>query len=200
MAKKRKKNYSMKDQFHKDQVKQQPTKSSYSEARSVEEFQFDQEFQNKIIAYNENIKTFHPRYTSINPRFNEVLVRAYLKELTQDENGLYSSNMEFLPVKTQNKIADHAFTPNPFPLTRKAVVVALPKNYNGDLKEGQDVYLRHRPVVIAQGKAKDGIIVIENAFVHPDKKQDYLNGFPESPDDENYGYLMVDDYGIQLTI
>lgn len=160
---------------------------------------FDEEFNNKLIAYNERVTTLDEEFTKLKP-FNKVMVRVFVNTLDTDSEGLLQPNVQLVPVPTRSGIGNVVEVENPFPYSRKAVVVAVPDGYANALTVGEVITLAHnqvKPKPVGSGDAF--MINIDGAFIHPDF--DDMNGFPpKDPDHKTYGYLLVDMFQLEVKL
>jgi hypothetical protein len=146
--------------------------------------------------YNNNITTLDPYYSSLKPRNRKVLVRVYAKDFEKNsDNVLVYSKTEFLPIVSGvNQSIIYDDFPNPYPLTRKAIIVA--SEVMG-LDVGSIVSLSRKPTV-GIGKQDSGYVQVQDSFVHPEKEENY-NECPQDASDPNYGYLLINETQIELT-
>ena len=172
---------------------QTPTKSKDYSDEGI--FKYDEELVNKLKDYNKGITTIDKTYSSLTPRFR-VLVRAYVKDINEEE--LNMGGVMPIPVPSNSGKGNIGFTESPWPFTNKVIVVATPEG--SDLKEG-DILIYDKEVVVGiQGQGQNVMLKVNNAFVHPDHKNDYMSGYPIDPEDVNYGYLLVNDFDLTVKI
>jgi hypothetical protein len=142
--------------------------------------------------YNEKVTDLDPRFTSLKPRHDLVLVRVYLKSF-EEVDGIQPTMVDLLKVTTgQDRSLLHGWINNPFPFAEKGVVVAAPEG--SDLKTGDKILLKDRPVSII-GDKDNALPVVNNAFIHPEDADKY-DSYPVDPSDPNYGYLAISEYEI----
>lgn len=178
-----------------DHISQEPKpeKTNKSLERSDLE-QFTKKEVKEFIDYNESITTLDEKYSTLSFRNRMVLVRMFIKDFTQKSDSLHYSKMEYLKIASgiDDSVIYDEF-PNPFPFTRKAVVVS--SNIK-DLSPGKIVALHEKPTVVLQ-KQDQGYPVIRGGFIHPSDEDDYMTP-PQDPKDPNYGYVLINEQNIQL--
>lgn len=140
-----------------------------------------------IKNYNANLKILNPLYANLQP-IRDVIVRCY-HLTTKSENGLFIPIN--IPVKeiTQNGMGVRAVLNSPWKLDTKAVVVAVPKDYES-LKVG-DVVQIPRNVVTPEKPSVDHDFELPLAYTHPDWFS--LNP-PTALDNPHFGYLLLSPY------
>jgi len=145
--------------------------------------------------YNERIAQLDPQYSELRPRNRKVLLRVFTKDFSNQMDGvLVHSKTDFLPIKSGvNAGIIYDDFPNPYPFTRKAVVIATEV---GDLEQGDIVSMVGKPVV-GIGKQDNCFVQVQNAFIHPDYEENY-NEYPQDSNDEHYGYILVDEQLIDI--
>lgn len=198
---KRRNQFSMKELLNEHQDQDSVGQSKSRSSLDAPAIEYNEEFNNKISSYNEEIYNINPKYSSIKPRF-DVLVRVFLKEVYKDESGLLLPHTLPVKVPTQSGIpGTHVgYVENPFPYSQKAVVVSVPSEIT-DIAPGDTVYLNKMQVVAhTEGKSDNAFIDIPNKFVHPDESNKYFSGVPYDPADDNYGYLLIPSYDIKIKI
>jgi len=160
-------------------------------------FDFSQEFDDAIHAFNDRNYTLDPDYTSIRAR-SKVLVRVFLKPLEKDENGIILPNLEQVGIPTNNGVSYVGEMESPFPYTQRAVVVSVPK-FIEDINVGDTVLLSRKPTVgRATGRGDNATIQIPQAFLHPLK---YKSNYPPiNPENPAYGYLSVGSQEIEYVL
>lgn len=171
----------------------QPGSSNDGGMPQMPTIKYDAEFNSKIKLYNTLIEDLDPRFTSLTP-VSKVLVRVFLKELTV-ENGVYIPNTTFVKLPTHQGSGYVGEVQNPFPYSKKAIVVAAPEST--DFKAGQIVILSANPITaVSTGSGKEATITIPASFTHPDIDIEL------TPDvnNPNYGYLLVDRYAIEFIL
>jgi hypothetical protein len=157
--------------------------------------QFTEKEIKNFKEYNDNILTLDPLYSTLKPRNRNVIVRVFTRDFEKNTKGvLLHSKTEFLPIRSgvNDQIIYDEF-PNPYPFTRKAVIVA--SEVMG-LDKGSVVSLTGKPTV-GIGKQDSGFVQVQGAFIHPDEEENY-NDYPQDPKDPNYGYLFINESQIQL--
>lgn len=165
-----------------------------------EEIVFDDSYNKKLKEYNKNIKKLDKEFAKLRPRL-KVLVRCYMKELKEDENGVLQVNTSLVTAKTKSGIGVVGSMTNPYPYSRNAVIVAVPDHYKDipglkDLKPKQEVVLANNPVTaVAVGYGHDAQINIPSSFIHPDHDE---MSVPQDPQNQNFGYLLVDSSKIEF--
>jgi len=87
---------------------------------------------------------------------------------------------------------------NPYPFINKAVIVATNKVAD-DINVGDVVMIDNtfKPVV-AVGSGDNAYIRV-NAFVHPDVALE-LSEYPTDPENEHYGYFLIPNHLIKLSL
>jgi len=154
----------------------------------IDGFKFDEDFEQKLVKYNENVLTLDSDYTSLTPRA-DILVRVFVKELEKTEAGLILPNKTQVQIPTRSGVGVLGEMDNPYPYSQKAVVISVPV-YITDLKAG-DVVILNSPTVmgVATGQGDDAMISIRFGFTHPDFYNE--QHLPSDPDNKNYGYLAL---------
>lgn len=191
---KKKKNYSLLDQMNSE-----PVRPETKELSSEDIQDFTQEEINAFINYNEKvIGELDELYTSLRPRKSDVILRLYIKDFTDNDDVLSHSKVDLLPVASgQGEHIVYGEFPNPYPFSKKAVVVATSDRAT-DLDVGDVVSLADL-LQVRIGSKDSGIITVQGAFVHPDYQDNYDN-MPQDPNDRHYGYVIVDEMNIQLIL
>jgi len=157
-----------------------------------------EEKQEQIINYNKEITTLNPDYTSLKPIRN-IIVRVVLKEMERTSSGLLLPTNIFVKRSTEAGYGFMGEMESPFPYSQKAVVVALPLDFTGDLKVGQFVYLSKEQVeATAMGKGNNAAIKIANCFTHPELYKSIQ--IPTEPINEHYGYLKINYFDIDFIL
>lgn len=193
MEKKTSKRFSMKDLHaeHKDidGVKEVAEKANENEIELI----YNESFEEKTKAYNEVVSNLDVRYKSLVP-FHKILVRMYMKSV-RDENGMIIPDK--VPVRSRQ---GHVIgeIDNPYPYSKKAVVVAKPEHIK-NINIGDTLLLRQSPVIGQELTGDDAFIAVAGGFIHPDHVEKY-HRFPTDPEDENYGYVLVDYHEIEMSI
>lgn len=178
-----------------DQVNQSPkAEAEIKNLNKDNTEQFTRKEIKEFIKYNENITKLDPTYSELTFRNRKVLVRVFTKDFGKSDGILHYSKMEYLKIASgiDNSVIYDEF-PNPYPFTRKAVVVS---STISDLKPGDIVSLNDKPTVVIQ-KQDQGFPLIRGGFIHPQYEDDYMTP-PQDPLDPNYGYVLTDEQHIQL--
>lgn len=136
------------------------------------------------MAYNSNIKNLDPLYASLEPT-QGILVRVYAKLPTRTQSGLFIENPVKVPVMTQNGRGILSYAISPYPVTDRAVIVALPSGFYG-FEVGDIVQLGDIPVVCPL--PGDSTVIPKFAYKHPDANTDVI---PTNVEDSDYGYYLV---------
>lgn len=160
------------------------------------------EFNAKLIEYNEKVLDLDPYYTSLKMR-RDILVRVFVRPMQRSDNGVLIPNKAQIKIPTNAGVGAIGYTDNRYPYESKAVIVALPEGIK-DLKVGMIVGLTNAPVMaIPAGRGNDVILQIPKAFIHPEQRGRYVEeviGTPEDASDPNYGYLAISDFDIQTIL
>lgn len=157
---------------------------------------WDEEFNEKLKEYNQNITNLNPKYSKLVPR-QKVLVRVFTKELEVTESGIYIPNIERVPIPTQSGFGSIGEVESPYPYATKAVVVAVPA-FMQDLKPGMVVQLGEAPTKgVPMGGGSGAAIVIPKNYTHYEYNQ---AAPPTDPENEHYGYLLVDSRDIEIIL
>jgi hypothetical protein len=183
--KKKKKQYRLIDQINEDQIREKESKDLNIDQTVPE---FTQEEIDKFTAYNEKVTEIDPLYGALKPLHRQVLLRLLVKDFNRKSDDVLSrSKVEKIPIASGvNDNIIYSDVPNPYPFTKKAVVVACANDY---FKPGELVGLQDK-LTIKFGSQDSGIITVSGAFIHPDYEEDYDN-MPEDPEDQHYGYVIV---------
>lgn len=163
---------------------------------------FNEDLNEKLIAYNEKITEISDKYASLKFR-HDILVRVFVRPMQKSENGLMIPNKAPIKAPTNSGYGSIGHMDNPYPYESKAVIISLPERFkDSDLKVGQIVGLTNNPIkAVPMGRGDNVMVQIANAFVHPDDRGKYtdgITGVPEDPEDPNYGYLTLTDFDIQV--
>jgi hypothetical protein len=154
---------------------------------------YNEDFEAKIQDYNATITNFHEAYKSFVP-FRDVLVRVYLKPTTRSESGILLPNIDYLPIKTNNNVGTLIEVPNPYPYTRKAVIVNVPEGTT-HVATGDSVLLGRNMVASELvGKGKEATVRIPACFIHPEVSETTTP--PLDPENPNYGYCLIPSFEI----
>jgi len=197
MAKNKRKNkLTVNDLIHEQQVDQAPDKSFNDIPH--DDFTYDEEMLAKMVEYNKNIEKENPLYDGLKTRGSKVLVKVVLKELGKDEYGNIVPNQIPIPIPAKSGPGGYGFAESPWPYSRKVYIVCAPEG--SSLKKGQYAYLDKEPVTGILGKGENAFLQVPSSFIHPDEAAKYFESSPMDPEDSNYGYLLVNDYDIVLTL
>ena len=172
-----------------------PSEENYAPA-----FEFTDEFDEKLKAYNERIKDIHPDYGAFKP-YDKILVRLYTRPLERNSSGLVIPHYEPVQIPTRSNVGNAMVVPSPYPFTRKAVIVALPEvDYiKNRFNIGDTLILAQKQVVARSiGSGDDAAIDIPNKFFLPDFYD--RAGMPIDPEDKNYGYILIEPRDIEGSI
>ncbi len=157
---------------------------------------WDAKFNDTLKEYNEKITELNPLYSSLVPR-HKVLVRIFAKELTITPDGLVLPNTQRVSIPTKAGYGTIGEVENPYPYSRKAVVVAVPE-YVKDLTPGMLVQLgEDQTRGMAIGAGAGAVITIPNCFTHHSFTE---NEPPIDPMNPHYGYLLVDSRFIEMIL
>ena len=157
---------------------------------TVDVFAFDEDLNNKLIEYNDNISTIDEDYSKLH-FFNKVLVRMYTKPLKRNNDGLLMPSEQIVPVPTKAGYGNLMALRNPWPFDRIAVVVSTPSYMQTDLPVGSRIIIN---AAITQGKllgnGDQGYVDLPFKFLHPD----FIEGesMPLDPLHKGYGYMAID--------
>lgn len=151
---------------------------------------YDQEFADRIIEYNKNIRNLDPDYAKFKPASYGVLVRAFATEMEITDDGVLIPNRRIVKIPTASGVGFAESIEDPYSFDRKAVVVSVGpdvKNY----KPG-DIVLLNNEIVKATllGRGNQVSVYVDKAFVHWDYKS---TEFPKDPSSKHYGYLFCYD-------
>lgn len=140
-----------------------------------------------IKDYNANITTLDPDYSSVEPVRN-IIVRCWHIETVKNEFGIYIAPE--IPVKeiTQNGIGVRKVYDSPWKLMRKAVVVAVPRDFQ--LYNVGDIVDLIPGCVMAEKPSVDHPFILPFSYLHPD----YIDFNPPSTPGKHFGYLILDPY------
>lgn len=145
--------------------------------------------ENKRKAYNANLTTLDPRYSSLTP-LGSFIVRLYIRDEVRTKSGLYLPDAT-VKSKSHSGMADWEAR-DPFGFTQSAVIVSIPK-FETELSPG-DVVQIVRPQMLAD---KDSVLGYDIQYVHPDYQ---VNFVPTDPDDEDFGYGIIPRSHIKVLI
>jgi hypothetical protein len=188
MKLKAQKQFSMRDQLVKAQVEDANTQSEREV--DIEISDFDAEKNELYKQYNESILKLDTLYTDIKP-IRKIIVRAFVQEAEEDTNGVLRSPSLFVKKVTDSGYGYAGVIENPFPYSRKAVVVAVPENLKLSLSPGEVVVLEEDQVqCFARGKGDNAETIVKNAFVRSDVYKEL--SIPQNPTNQHFGYLKID--------
>jgi hypothetical protein len=178
-----------------DQVNQSP--KGEKETKTLEKNDLDQFTQKEVkefIKYNKDITKLNSTYSELTFRNRKVLVRVFTRDFGKNDGTLHYSKTEYLKIASgiDNSVIYDEF-PNPYPFTRKAVVVS---SNISDLQQGMIVSLNDKPTVVIQ-KQDQGFPLVAGGFIHPDYEDNYITP-PQDPLDPNYGYVLTNEQNIEL--
>lgn len=162
---------------------------------NIHAFKYTDTYMEQVKAYNANLKTLDPQYTSVKP-LHEILVRFYLHEPTVVGN-IVMPFKQYVPVPTKSGIGKYDEIESDFPFRLKAVVISAPES--NPLKPGDEIMLSRKAIqmnVIGDGGANRQIIV-EQGFVHPDS---FLHEVPTDVTSPHYGYGLVQYHEIKAKL
>lgn len=183
------KQFSVRDQLVKSQIEDSVVEKTEREI-DIEINAFDADKNSKYAAYNASVLELNPLYTSIKP-IRKVIVRTYVQEATTDENGILRSPSIYVKKVTESGYGYAGVIENPFPYSRKVVIVAVPENLKLSLSPGEVVVLEDEQVqCFARGKGDNAETVVKNAFVRSDIYNEPT--IPQDPTNEHFGYLKID--------
>lgn len=151
--------------------------------------EIDSSANDLLIAYNENIFNLNPEYTELKP-IRKVLLRVFTLPAKTDDNGILIANTLYVKKLTDSGFGYAGEIENPFPYSKKAVVIAVPEVLKSSLNVGEIVLLSDDQVnAVTAGSGNNAEVIIKNAFVRPDvylKRQ-----IPTEPSNAHYGYVLV---------
>jgi hypothetical protein len=156
---------------------------------TVDVFAFDEDFNNKLIEYNENIKTIDPDFAKLKT-FNKILVRMHVNPLRKNEDGLLIPSEEVIQVPTKAGYGNLMALRNPWPFNRRAVIISGPEYSKNDFSPGDEVLLSGN---VTEGKllgsGDQGFVDLPFKFLHPD----FVEGqsMPLDPSHKGYGYMLI---------
>jgi hypothetical protein len=135
-------------------------------------FNFSEDFDKSLLAYNETIQDFAPEYANTQP-LHDILIRSFTAPLERTPNGTIIANRAPLQVPTKSGVGEVEID-DPFMFTDKAVVVAIPDGVT-KLKVGDIIILGHGALKKQlRGRGEEAISVIKNSFIHPNTSKSYL--------------------------
>lgn len=162
------------------------------------EYDSDVEYQEALVKYNENIRNLNPLYSEEITPVHRMIVRCYTIPMER-RGDLLIPNQKTLSVRTNNGVGPWAKLPNPYPYSRKAVVVNVPPGADYEkYKPGMEILLQKDPTnAVVIGRGESASIVIDNYFIHPDY-EDKFQSIPSDPNNDHYGYILVTDYDVDI--
>lgn len=168
-----------------------------SEENYAPAFEFTEEFDQKLISYNDRIKDLDSDYKAFRP-YDNILLRLYVKPLERNESGLVVPHYEQVIIPTKSGQGAAAVVASPYPFSRKAVIVAVPdvEWMQARFNVGDTVLLSQKQVVArSTGYGEEAQIDVPNKFFLPDF-YDRL-GMPIDPENKSYGYILVNPTAIE---
>lgn len=152
-----------------------------------EGFIFNEEYNEKLHAYNASVSTINPLYGLIKPRGSRCLVRVYVATGEIEEGKITKVPMSRVSVPTNSGYGKVMEVASPYPFKTLGVVIST-GNHVTDLNPGDVVQLNHEAVRIGViGQGDDMSLYLPHAYTHPNDEY-----YPEDPMDKGYGYLMVE--------
>ena len=142
--------------------------------------------QKDRIEYNKNIENHLDEYLNFEPT-RKIVVRCFVMEY-YEQNGILQIPDIQVPVRTANGVGHKEFQKSPWPYSRKAVIVAVPKNH--DIYKPGDIVLLERGVTLTAPKQNSEMpFHMPKAFT-----TDSWNDMepPHSMKSEHYGYLILE--------
>lgn len=163
---------------------------------TVDVFNFDEDFNNKLIAYNENISELDKDFTSLKP-FNKVLVRVEVTPLKRNAQGLLIPSEQVVAIPAKAGYGDIAALRNPWPFSKIAHIIATPVFMKEEMEPG-DVVILSGQIVEGKimGKGDQGYINLPFQFLHPDFIEG--NSMPIDPNHKGYGYMLIPAQAIEI--
>lgn len=140
---------------------------------------------NAIYEYNKNVTTLDEEYAKVVP-MSKILLRVFLLEPYESENGLLEPHKQMLNVPSNNGVGSVLQIESPFPYSDKAIVVAVPPMYSL-IQPGDIVQLESNAVKVL-GAGANASIHIPGAYMHTSSPTIEI---PRSSDNRHYGYLML---------
>lgn len=148
--------------------------------------------------YNSKIEELDDLYANLKPLNRRILVRVFVKDFSDTSSGL-ASTRDVIRIKTNTSFdALMGEVDNPFPFTKKAVIVSTYDSEFTPVNVGDIISLRNSPVVL-MSKGNSGLLNVEGSFVHLEY-DNYLTGFPIDPLDRHYGYILIDESQIDVIL
>jgi hypothetical protein len=165
---------------------------------TVDVFNFDEDFNNKLIRYNEIVSELDPDFTSLKP-FNKVLVRVHVNPLKRNAAGLLIPSEQIVTIPTKAGYGNIAALRNPWPFGRIATIIATPVFMKEEMTPGDEVILSG---TIVEGKmlgsVDQGYINLPFQFLHPEFVEG--NAMPIDPEDKAYGYMLIPAQAIEVKL
>lgn len=138
------------------------------------------------IAYNSKINDHLEEYVNFIPT-RKILVRCFVMEY-YEENGILQMPEIDVPVRTANGVGHKEFQKSPWPYSRKAVVVSIPKNH--DIYKPGDLVLLERGVTLTAPKQNEAMPFHMPKGFTTDSWNDLEP--PHSKASPHYGYLILE--------
>lgn len=164
---------------------------------TVDVFQFDEKFNEKLIAYNENIYNLDEDYLKLVP-YKGILVRVMVSPLKRNKQGLLIPSEQMVMIPTKSGVSSIGALRNPWPFDRRAVIIAAPQ-YLSDINVG-DTFILGEGVVQGRiiGAGDEGMVDLPFKFLHPD----YVEGkiMPYDPEHKGYGYMLIPSELLQIKL
>ena len=178
-----------------DMVNSSPRAEKPTKILQKDDFdQFTQKEIKEFIKYNKDIIKLDSTYSELTFRNRKVLVRVFTRDFGKNDGTLHYSKTEYLRIASGvDKSIIYDEFPNPYPFSRKAVVVS---SNISDLEPGMIISLNNKPTVVVQ-KQDQGFPLIDGGFIHPLYEDDYITP-PQNPLDPNYGYVLTNEQNIEL--
>lgn len=167
---------------------------------TVDVFDFNEDFNNELVNYNENIHNYDPEFTKINV-YHKILVRMYVKPLQRNSQGLLMPSEQMVNVPTKSGYGNLMALRNPWPFDTRAVIIAVP-SWAKDSNEypiGSEVLLSG---AVTEGRiignGDQGVVNLPYQFLHPDIVEG--NHMPLNPSHRGYGYMLIDPRMIEVRL
>jgi hypothetical protein len=158
-------------------------------------FVFNEDYNEKLKAYNAGVTTINPIYGMIKPRGYKCIVRVFVGTAEMEEGKITKVPMSRVSVPTNSGVGKIMEVASPYPFKTLGVVVST-GNYVTDLNPGDVVQLSHEAVRIGViGQGDDMSLYLPYAYTHPNDEY-----YPEDPMDKGYGYLMIEASLIEAVI
>lgn len=136
--------------------------------------------------YNKNILNISPEYAEFTPT-RKVIVRCYVMEAYTSEAGIFTMPDLEVAEMTANGMSVRRMVPSPWPYSRRAVVVSVPKNFQ--LYQASDEVLIERHTILAKKANENAPFHLPKGFT-VDSWHDLEP--PHQMDSEHYGYLILE--------